>query len=140
MKAVYFFVVTIMLTAAGFTIQAQTAKVEQNETLNSTDKIEVYYFHFTSRCTTCRAVESVTRTILKETYPERMKEGMLSFKALNLDEPVNEQLADELHVSGQTLLFVKDGEKKDLTTDAFMYARSNPDKLKEKIIRTIDKL
>ncbi len=35
---------------------------------------------------------------------------------------------------------VKDGKKKDLTNDAFMHARSNPEKLKEKIHKTIGTL
>ena len=37
-------------------------------------------------------------------------------------------------------LFVKGDQKVDLTTDGFMNARSNPDKLKEKIKETVDSL
>jgi len=45
-----------------------------------------------------------------------------------------------LGVSGQCLLFVKGDEKIDLTSDGFMYARSNPEKLEEKIKETITNL
>ena len=111
----------------------QQTKVEKI----SSEKVEVYYFHNTRRCATCEAVEEVTKNSLKELYPEQFKSGEVTFQSLNIEDKENEALARKLKVSGQTLLVVKDGKKKDLTNDAFMNARSNPDKLKEKIHKTI---
>ncbi len=105
-----------------------------------TEKVEVYYFHNTRRCATCEAVEQVTKETLEATYPEQMKQGNMTFQSLNIEEDENEPLARQLGVSGQTLLIVKGDKKKDLTNDAFMYARTNPDKLKEKIQKAIDKI
>lgn len=140
MKPLYFFIATCLLAFSGLTIQAQTLKTDKAAALTASDKIEVYYFHNTHRCTTCMAVEAVTRETLEEKYPEQMKAGEITFQSLNVEEDVNEPLARKLHVSGQTLLFVKDNKKKDLTNDAFMYARSNPEKLQSKIVNTIEKL
>ena len=141
MKTVQLIFVSLLLTGTLFTCQAQTtSKTDQDETLVISGRIKVYYFHNTRRCETCKAVEAVTRNTLEENYPEQMKEGEITFQSLNIEEDINEPLARKLHVSGQTLLIVKDGNKKDLTNDAFMYARSNPEKLKEKIISTIEKL
>ena len=56
---------------------------------------------------------------------------------MNIEDDTNKSIARELNVSGQTLLIVIDGKKNDLTNDAFMYARTNPNKLKEKIQKTI---
>lgn len=105
-----------------------------------TEKVEVYYFHNTRRCATCEAVEQVTKETLEAAYPEQMKQGNMTFQSLNIEEDENEPLARQLGVSGQTLLIVKGDKKKDLTNDAFMYARTNPDKLKEKIQKAIDKI
>ena len=103
----------------------------------SNEKIEVYYFHNTRRCATCQAIESVTKSSLEELYPEQFKKGEVIFVSLNIEDDANEDLVKDLKISGQTLLVIKDGEKKDLTNDAFMYARSNPDKLKDKIQKAI---
>ncbi|PLW95736.1 MAG: hypothetical protein C0591_10435 [Marinilabiliales bacterium] len=140
MKKMSLLAAIMLFTASWFACSAQEAKAEDNTKVAATDKVEVYYFHNTRRCATCEAVEAVTKSALEETYPEQMKNGTMTFQSLNVEEESNEPLARELHVSGQTLLIVKDGKQKDLTNDAFMYARSNPDKLKEKIVNTITKL
>ncbi|MCK5839237.1 MAG: hypothetical protein KAG99_05280, partial [Bacteroidales bacterium] len=90
-------------------------------------KIEVYYFHNTRRCATCQAVEDVTRSSLKELYPEMMNDKQIVFVSLNIEDETNEMLAEKFQVSGQSLLFITENETVDLTNKAFMYARTNPD-------------
>jgi len=48
--------------------------------------------------------------------------------------------AEELGVSGQTLLIVSGDIKINITNEAFMYARSKPEKLKQVIKEKIDPL
>jgi len=131
MKNYYYLFICVLLMGAA-NIQAQNTSVNEEQSI-ATTKVEVYYFHNTRRCATCQSVESVTKETLEETYPEEMKNGEIIFQSLNIEEDENEALAKELEIAGQTLLFIKDGKKKDFTNDAFMYARSNPDKLKKKI-------
>ena len=130
MKNYYYLFICLLMGSAN--IQAQNTSVNEEQSI-ATTKVEVYYFHNTRRCATCQSVESVTKETLEETYPEEMKNGEIIFQSLNIEEDENEALAKELEIAGQTLLFIKDGKKKDFTNDAFMYARSNPDKLKKKI-------
>lgn len=129
---VSFFFMTLLFSA-----QAQDEQKVKEDQEISNSIVEVYYFHNTRRCATCQAVEEVTKSALDEYYPEQMKSGTVTFQSLNIEDDTNESLAKELKVSGQTLLIVVDGKKKDLTNDAFMYARTNPDKLKEKIQKAI---
>ena len=140
MRPISYVIVSLLFFGAMLSCDAQSSKTETEEGVIGTDKIEVYYFHNTRRCATCNAVEDVTKSTLEESYPEQMQKGVITFQSLNIEEDANEPLARELHVSGQTLLFVKNGKKKDLTNDAFMYARTNPEKLKEKIQKTIASL
>ena len=116
---------------------AQTDNKDSKTEVQESENVEVYYFHNTRRCATCNAVEDVTVATLKEYYPEQMKSGEITFQSLNLEEDEGELTAKKLKVSGQTLLIVVNGKKKDLTNDAFMYAKSKPEKLKEKIQKTI---
>ncbi len=97
--------------------------------------VEAYYFHFSRRCETCKAVEEVSADIIKELYGDK-----IVLKSINLDDKANEALAKRLGVDGQSLLFVKGTTKKDIVNDGFMYAKTNPTKLKEKIKSTVESL
>lgn len=110
---------------------SETAVVKSTENLG----IEAYYFHFTRRCVTCQAVEQVSADALKELYGSK-----IVLKSINLDEKENSELAKKLGIEGQSLLFVKGAKKVDLIKDGFMYARTNPNKLKEKIKATVDSM
>lgn len=116
-------------------------KTENNETkITNVEKIEVYYFHYTRRCATCMAVENETKSALEELYADQIKSEKIVFKSINLDEPDSDQIAQELEISGQSLLIVAGEKKENITNDAFMNARSNPEKLKEIIKSTINPL
>jgi hypothetical protein len=120
----------MLLGTTNLLAQDTTIKEEKNI---ATTTVEAYYFHNTRRCATCLAVESVTKETLEGTYAEAMKNGLVTFHSLNIEDEENEALAKKLEISGQALLLIKNGEKMDLTNDAFMYASSNPEKLKKKI-------
>jgi hypothetical protein len=100
-----------------------------------TADVEVYYFHFTRRCATCKTVESEAKKAVQELYGDAVQ-----FLTYNLDKNEGEQKADDLGVSGQTLLIVKDETKINITRAGFMNARNNPDKLKQIIKNKIDPL
>ena len=89
-------------------------------------KVNVYYFHTNSRCVTCRTVESEAKKNVEELFGEKVQ-----FSAVNLDEKTGEVKGKELGVKGQSLLVVKGDKKIELTTQGFMYARTNPDKFKQ---------
>ena len=106
----------------------------------TSDKVNVYYFHFTRRCVTCITVEEQSKLAVEQLYPVQIKNGQVSFTSLNMDEESSKSTAERLHVSGQALLIVKGDKILDLTSQGFLYARSNPDKLKESIKEAVDKL
>jgi hypothetical protein len=120
---------------------AQTTKSDTKSRESvSLEKIDVYYFHFERRCATCNAVENESEKALKELYPEKIKNGEITFLSVNLEDKTNEPLAEDLSVNGQALLIVKGEQQDNLTNTAFMHARTNPDKLKKAIQESIDKL
>jgi len=119
---------------------AQPSNMEAKTTNNSSGKIEAYYFHFTSRCTTCKTIEASTKENLETLYPNLVKQGLITFQSVNLEEASGETLAKRLGVSGQTLLLVKGDEKINLTNEGFMYAVVKPGKFKEIINEKVDGL
>lgn len=138
MKNIYLFLTLALVTTLSHTVFSQNTSDTNPETSALKPTVEVYYFHNTRRCATCNAVEQVTLETLKDNYSERLASGDITFQSLNIEEKENEPLASQLGVSGQTLLIIKGGKKTDLTNDAFMYARTKPEKLKEKVQKTID--
>ena len=97
--------------------------------------VEVYYFHFTARCETCRTVEAEAKADIQNLYG-----GQVSFQAINLDDASSKAIAEKLKISGQTLLIVKGDKKINLTNEGFLYAMTNPAKLKSIIKQKVDSL
>lgn len=97
--------------------------------------VNVYYFHFNTRCETCRAVEDESKADISMLFGNDV-----SFNAYNLDNPEGEAKGKELGVNSQTLLVVKDGIKINLTNEGFLYALTDPGKFKEIIEEKIKPL
>lgn len=102
---------------------------------NNNAKIEAYYFHNATRCTTCKTVEAEAKADLKELYGDKV-----TFKVLNLEEKSTDAIASKLKVSGQTLLVVKGDKQVNLTNEGFLYAVTNPEKFKNIIKEKVDPL
>jgi hypothetical protein len=123
----------IAMILGSWSCNAQTTK---NETkTNSSDKVEAYYFHFSSRCVTCKTVEAEAKANIESLYG-----GKVTFQAINLDEESSKALAEKLKIDGQTLLIVKGDTKINITNEGFLYARSNPEKFKAVIKEKVDPL
>jgi len=104
MKAIRL-IISLMLIAPCIACSSQTSGNKETEiTEGNSDKIEAYYFHFTARCTTCNAIEAKTKENLENLYPNQVKQGLITFQSVNLDEASNKPLAKKLKVAGQALL------------------------------------
>lgn len=123
----------LLVCMVSTTLMAQTKT--QTQSTKAAVAVSGYYFHFTSRCVTCKAVEAEAKKDLAELYGTRS-----TFQSLNLDEKSSEPMAEKLNVSGQTLLVVVNGKQVNLTNEGFMYARSNPSKFKAVIKAKVDAL
>jgi len=114
-----------MALCMNFSCTAQADTNGKNTKVSKSDEIEVFYFHYARRCVTCKAVEDVSKGAVAELYGDR-----ISFTGYNLDEKEGKEKGQELGISGQTLLIVSGDTKINITNEGFMYARSNPEKLK----------
>lgn len=135
MKRIYFLIAGMALLSLMFFSSKQLPKTHENTSVEVIDKVEVYYFHYSRRCPTCVAVEDVTKEALKEYYGEN-----IPFKELNLDNEDGKAKGTALDINGQSLIIVRGNTKINITNEGFMYARSNPDKLKQILKEKIDAL
>ena len=137
-------ILILLATLSLFGCKAPTAENQTNENQTAenvqSDDIQIYYFHNTKRCATCKAVEDETLMALELFYKENIEAGTIEFTSMNLEEEEGESMAQELQVSGQTLLIVKGETRVNLTNDGFMNARTNPTKFHEILKSQIDQL
>ena len=134
-KLTFMFLVAVSLSACN----AQSSQ-GQKLAVADTDELQVYYFHFTKRCATCNAVETETKVALETFYADKVKDGTIAFTSLNLEEEDGKEMAEQLKVSGQTLLLVKGDQMVNLTNEGFMNARTNSGKFHEILKSNIDKM
>ena len=102
--------------------------------------VSVYYFHLTTRCVTCKTVEAEARKNVEMLYAEQVKEGRISFTALNLEEATGKAMGEKLGVNSQTLLIVQGDQKINITNEGFLYAVSQPQKFTGVMKSKIDPL
>ncbi len=112
---------------------AQTSKTATQSSVSA--KVEAYYFHMSTRCVTCKAVEAEAKKNLESLYGEKV-----TFQAINLEDDANKAIVEKLKISGQTLLLLKRDTKINLTNEGFMYAVNNPVKFKSIIKEKVDGL
>lgn len=135
MNAIKLLSFAIFILSLGVSCKAESTNNNQGTKVKKADKIEVFYFHYTRRCATCNAVESVSKEAIAELYGNNV-----SFADFNLDEQAGEDKGKEIGISGQTLIIVAGDTKINITNEAFMNARTNPEKLKQVIKEKIDEL
>jgi len=111
----------------------QAEKITKKATI---DKVQVYYFHGTRRCVTCKAVGQVSEELIKSKYADNEK---VEFVEIDYDVPGNDELVDKFKVTSSGLYVYNGDDNIDLTSFAFQYARTDPDKLRNRLIKLIDK-
>lgn len=139
MKRIIVFVIAATLAFGSITSRAVGVMVKETKSAVK-EKIEVYYFHFTRRCMTCNAVETEARKAVESLYPEEVKNGTVKFIEINLDNKNSKPAVEKAKAQGQALIIVKGDKRVDLTTQGFMYAVSNPERLKNEIKKAVDNM
>jgi hypothetical protein len=129
----------VLITLAVVSCSAQTNQKPVSPVSMNND-VEVYYFHMTTRCVTCKTVEAEARKNVEMLYADQVKEGKISFTALNLEEATGKSMGERLGVNSQTLLIVKGDQKINITNEGFLYAVSQPQKFTEVMKLKIDPL
>ena len=127
-------IIITVLSITGFSNPGNAQQEGDGNTPSSSEisSVEVYYFHFTRRCVTCRRIEKIAREVVSELQDERVH-----FNALNIEKKEGREIAGKLGVNGQSLLIVSGDMRVDLTRKGFLYALSDPERLKSIILEKI---
>ena len=76
------------------------------------EKVEVYHFHATRQCVTCKTVGAFSEETVNTYFSNELKSGKLVYAHVNVDLPENKALVDKYEAKGSSLLigvYGKDG-------------------------------
>jgi len=84
---------------------AESASSNMAEVQNTkpAEKIQVYLFHATQRCSSCIAIGKFAKETVEQKFPEELKSGKIEFREINIDLPENKELADKFKATGSSL-------------------------------------
>lgn len=78
----------------------KNAEVEDSK---RAEKIQVFLFHATQRCSSCIAIGKYTKETVEQNFPEELKSGKIEFREINIDLPENKELASKFKATGSAL-------------------------------------
>ncbi|MDP2176724.1 MAG: nitrophenyl compound nitroreductase subunit ArsF family protein [Bacteroidota bacterium] len=111
-------------------------KISNLENINSENfKLEVFAFHGTNQCTTCKNMKANTKVTLDTYFAEELKSGKILFQIVDVDDSKNEKIAEKFEATGTALMInqIENGKEKivDLSDFAFEKANSKDQFIKE---------
>ena len=140
MKAIKFFtvlVIGLILISCNGQDKNKTTSLDE-----SVSKIEVLDFHTTHRCMTCNAIEANTKYTLETYFSKELKDHIITFQVINVDEEENEKIAEKFEASGTSLFLnvIKDGKEIQINLTDFAFMNGNDQEVFSKELKTkIDK-
>lgn len=106
--------------------------------IDDADYVQIVLFHLAQRCESCTAVEQETQSLLSNEYTEEIASGEVKFISLNFQSENGKNAARILKASGQTLFVVHGDSVSDLTSSAFMFASTHPERYREALRKALD--
>jgi len=67
------------------------------------DKLEVYYFHRTARCYSCKTIGQYIKETMEQKYSKQIDDGVIDFRELNVELLENKEITRKFRASGSSL-------------------------------------
>jgi hypothetical protein len=91
---------------------APADQVETSKEASNVQKIEVYHFHGTNQCYSCKTVGAYAEETVKTFFAQELESGKVVFAHINNDLPENQGLVKKYEVTSASLwigVYKKDG-------------------------------
>jgi ATP-dependent protease HslVU (ClpYQ) ATPase subunit len=112
--AVALIYVSISLDKKAETKNSTTKQTERqkSEVSKPAEKVQIYAFHSSKRCYSCKTMGQYTRNTLDEKFQSELQNGKIEFREINVDLPENRELAEKFRATGSSLFVntIIDGE------------------------------
>ena len=91
------------ITTTSTLVQTTTTTKAPDQTSADDVKVEVYHFHATRQCYSCKMVGSLAEKTVNTYFKDELASGMVSFDHINYDLPENRELSVKYGVSWSSL-------------------------------------
>lgn len=71
------------------------------------DRLDVYYFHATTRCPTCTSIETQTKSAIRGNFAKQIDDGSVTWQSLSYEEPENQQYVEKFALFAPTVVLVR---------------------------------
>lgn len=107
--------------------ETETSNVETTTSVAKQNRIEVYCFHGTRQCETCKNMKANTKTALDKYFASQLKDSSIVFSIIDVDDAKNEKLAEKFQATGTALMINKVVNGKDSIIDwsDFAFEKAN---------------
>lgn len=112
-------------------VENETTKVETAISVAKQNRLEVYCFHGTRQCETCKNMKANTKTALDKYFASQLKDSSIVFSIIDVDDEKNEKLAEKFQATGTALMINKVVNGKDSIIDwsDFAFEKANDNEL-----------
>ena len=129
MKELFLILSTLVLfTACNNSTPANEVKTSEVPISNVIqNRVEVYCFHGTRQCETCKNMKANTKTTLDTYFASQLKDSSVIFKIIDVDDIKNEKIAEKFQATGTALMINKVVSGKDSIMDwsDFAFEKAN---------------
>ena len=98
-RCIWHILLTFLMAVSAFAVESVESTEIQATT--SSHYFSATYFHTTLRCPTCHRIETLSAEAIKKTFAKELKEGVLVWRAITVDESENR------HYNADYQLFTK---------------------------------
>ncbi len=71
-------------------------------------RVTAYYFHTTSRCASCRAIEAYSHEAIESAFADEIKDGRLVWRVVNIEVKGNEHFVKDYGLFTKSLVIVNE--------------------------------
>lgn len=119
-KTLIFSLLIVLCSMAGLESAQAQSKSKKKEPI-----VDVYYFHRTMRCYSCKKVEESATKTIEENFQKETTKGTLRYTPINIQEPENADLVAKVSQGSTGLYLVKHGKNGDEIIDLNETAYAN---------------
>ena len=129
MKGLFIILSAILLfTACNNSTPANDVKTSEVP-INSVkqNRLEVYCFHGTRQCETCKNMKVNTKKALETYFSNQLKDSSIVFSIIDVDDEKNEKIAEKFQATGTALMINKvvNGKDSILNWSDFAFEKAN---------------
>ncbi len=98
---------------------AESPKKEENrkaevQKIEKPNRLNVYYFHATARCSSCYKIEKYTKSTVESTFKKELADGTIIFREINVEQMENRHFIKDFELYTKQVIVeqIENGKQK----------------------------